>query len=182
MECTDNLSDKYIIGKGAHGTVYKAPMGPDKVYAVKKIVFGGHGGTNVSMVREIQTLEAIKHRNLVNLRDFWLFKDYGLILFDYMENGSLHDILHESPSSKLPWNMRYRIALGTAQGLAYLHFDAHPVILHRDIKPENILLDAEMEPHISDFGIAKLLDQSAISAQSLAIPGTVGYIAPGTST
>lgn len=180
MECTENLSEEYIIGRGAHGTVYKAPLGgPQKVFAVKKIVFSDHGSANMSMVREIQTLGKIKHRNLVKLRDFWLLKDYGVILYDYMENGSLHDILHrKSPLAELPWKVRYRIALGTAQGLSYLHFDADPAILHRDIKPDNILLDADMEPHISDFGIAKLLDQSAISTQSIAVPGTVGYIAP----
>ena len=82
-------------------------------------------------------------------------------------------------SSRLPWKVRSKIAVGTAQGLAYLHFDTDPAILHRDIKPENILLDSDMEPHISDFGIAKLLDQSAISIQSTGVPGTVGYIAPG---
>ena len=131
------------------------------------------------MVREIETIGSVRHRNLVKLEDFWLRKDYGLILYPYMENGSLHDVLHEShPRLPLKWEVRYRIALGAAQGLMYLHFDCDPPIIHRDIKPMNILLDSDMEPHISDFGIAKLLDESVSSTQ-VGVQGTIGYIAPG---
>ncbi|BBG99728.1 Leucine-rich repeat receptor-like protein kinase PEPR1 [Prunus dulcis] len=179
MEATENLNDQYIIGKGAHGTVYKAFLAPDKDYAVKKLVFAGHEGTRSSMVREIQTLGTIRHRNLVKLEDFWLRKDHGLILYRYMENGSLHDALHEiKPPPTLEWIVRYRIALGTAHGLEYLHFDCDPRIVHRDVKPMNILLDSDMEPHVADFGIAKLLDQSSASTASAAVVGTTGYIAP----
>ena len=131
------------------------------------------------MVREIQTIGKVKHRNLVKLEDFWLRNGYGLMLYSYMPNGSLHDVLHRiNPQPNLEWNVRYKIALGTAQGLAYLHFDCNPSIVHRDIKPMNILLDSDMEPHISDFGIAKLLDQSSSVPTSI-VQGTIGYIAPG---
>ncbi|PHT24695.1 Leucine-rich repeat receptor-like protein kinase PEPR1 [Capsicum baccatum] len=134
------------------------------------------------MVREIQTIGKVRHRNLVKLEDFRLRKDYGLILYNYMENGSLHDILHEiNPPVTLEWSVRYRIAMGTAQGLSYLHFDCDPAIVHRDIKPMNILLDSDLEPHISDFGIAKLLDQSGATSTSNALQGTVGYMAPETA-
>ena len=179
IEATENLNEKYIIGRGSHGTVYKAFLGPDMVYAVKKLEFGGNTGANESMISEVQTLGKIRHRNLVKLNDFWLRESYGLILYDYMKNGSLRDLLQRTDPRSLPWDVRYKIALGIAHGLAYLHFDCHPVIVHRDIKPENILLDSEMEPHISDFGIAKLLNQSSTAVQSLAVPGTTGYIAPG---
>ncbi|KAK6118719.1 hypothetical protein DH2020_047524 [Rehmannia glutinosa] len=161
IRATENLNDRYVIGRGAHGTVYKVTLGPTKVYALKKLAFAGFKGGNASMVREIQTVGNVRHRNLVKLEDFWLRKDYGLILYSYMTNGSLYDILHETnPPLPLEWNVRYKIALGTAHGLEYLHFDCDPVIIHRDIKPMNILLDSEFEPHISDFGIAKLLDES----------------------
>ncbi|KAL6134901.1 hypothetical protein ACLB2K_067129 [Fragaria x ananassa] len=179
MEATENLNDRYIIGRGAHGTVYRASLDDDEDFAVKKLVFAGHEGTRLSMMRELQTLGKIKHRNLVKLEDFWLRKDYGLILYRYMQNGSLHDVLHEiSPPLILEWSVRYKIALGTAYALEYLHYDCVPPIVHRDIKPMNILLDSEMEAHISDFGIAKLLDQSTPSMMSISVVGTTGYIAP----
>ncbi|KDP34452.1 hypothetical protein JCGZ_11923 [Jatropha curcas] len=178
MEATENLNDRYIIGRGAHGTVYKASLGKDKVFAAKKIAFSNNGG-NKSMVREIQTIGKIRHRNLIRLEEFWLRKDYGLILYRQMENGSLHDILHgKNAPSTLEWNVRFRIAIGTAHALAYLHYDCDPPVLNRDVKPENILFDSDMETHISDFGIAKLLDQSPASASSSLVIGTPGYIAP----
>lgn len=131
------------------------------------------------MKREIQTIGKIRHRNLVRLEDFWLRKDCGIIMYRYMENGSLRDVLHSiTPPPTLEWNVRYKIALGAAHALAYLHYDCDPPIVHRDIKPENILLDSEMEPHISDFGIAKLLDKSPASTTSISVVGTIGYIAP----
>lgn len=179
MEATSNLSDRYIIGRGAHGVVYKALVDQDKAFAVKKLAFAASKGKNLSMVREIRTLGQIRHRNLVKLENFWLRKDYGLILYTYMPNGSLYDVLHEKkPPPSLEWNVRYKIAVGIAHGLAYLHYDCDPPIVHRDIKPNNILLDSDMEPHIADFGIAKLLDQSSTSIPSLSVLGTIGYIAP----
>ncbi|KAK1290153.1 Receptor-like protein kinase [Acorus calamus] len=178
MEVTDMLNEKYVIGRGAHGTVYKAYLSPDKIYAVKKLTCTRKKGLSMSMVREIQTVGKIRHRNLVRLVDFWVRTDYGLILYDYMENGSLHDVLHEiNPPPILLWEVRFKIALGVAQGLKYLHHDCNPAIVHRDIKPKNILLDLDMEPHISDFGIATLIDTS-FSPLSSVIIGTIGYMSP----
>ncbi|CAH1422944.1 unnamed protein product [Lactuca virosa] len=179
MQATEDLNDRYIIGRGAHGTVYKASLGQNGVFAVKKLMFGASKEGSTSMVREIETVGKVRHRNLVRLEDFWMRKNYGLILYRYMHNGSLHDILHEMhPPPLLDWSIRCNIALGTAHGLAYLHFDCDPAIVHRDIKPMNILLDDELEPHISDFGIAKLLDQSSPALMSGILRGTIGYIAP----
>ncbi|XP_031480274.1 receptor-like protein kinase isoform X2 [Nymphaea colorata] len=179
MEATGNLNQQYIIGRGAHGTIYKVEHGLGKPYVVKKIDFKGRKGPNKSMMKEIQTLGSIKHRNLLKLENFWFRDSHGLILYDFMENGSLHDVLHEvRPPPLLEWNVRYRIALGIAQGLAYLHHDCNPAIIHRDIKPKNVLLDSEMEPHISDFGIAKLMKLSSTGPPSSSVVGTPGYMAP----
>ncbi|KAF6138532.1 hypothetical protein GIB67_022566 [Kingdonia uniflora] len=178
MEATDYLNEKFIIGRGAHGTVYKAILHPDCLFAVKKLVFRNQKGANASMHREIQILGDLRHRNLLRVEYFWFRKDYGLIVYKYMPNSSLHDVLHEiSPSPPLDWGVRYRIALGIAEGLAYLH-DCIPAVVHQDIKPKNILLDSDMEPRISDFGIAKRMDQSSASIRTITVVGTVGYIAP----
>ena len=104
MEATENLNEKYELGRGANGTVYKASLSADKVYAVKKLVFGVQKGSNMSFVREIQTVGTIRHRNLVKLVNFWLRNDYGLILYEFMECGSLRDVLHAmKPASVLEW-------------------------------------------------------------------------------
>lgn len=180
MEATENLNERYVVGRGAHGVVYRASVSPGNDFAVKKFIVAKNKGGSLSMVREIQTIGKVKHRNLVKLEDFWLRKDYGLILYKYMQNGSLHDVLHaENRAQSLNWSIRYKIAVGTAHGLEYLHYDCDPAIVHRDIKPQNILLDSDMEPHISDFGIAKLVDDTAAAEPSISVVGTVGYIAPG---
>ncbi|KAF0900327.1 hypothetical protein E2562_030615 [Oryza meyeriana var. granulata] len=179
VEVTENFNNKYIIGFGAHGTVYKAVLRSGEVYAVKKLVHAAHRGSNASMIRELQTLGQIRHRNLIRLKEFLFKREYGLILYDFMENGSLYDVLHGTePTPTLDWSTRFNIALGTAHGLAYLHNDCHPAIIHRDIKPKNILLDNDMVPHISDFGIAKLMDQYPSALQTTGIVGTIGYMAP----
>jgi serine/threonine protein kinase len=180
IRVTENFDDKYVIGSGAHGTVYKATMDTGEVYAIKKLVISAHSSSYKSMIRELKTLGKIRHRNLIKLKEFWLRGECGFILYDFMEHGSLYDVLHRTGTPSLDWSARYNIALGTAHGLAYLHHDSVPVIIHRDIKPSNILLNKDMVPRISDFGISKIMDQSAAAAsQTTGIVGTTGYMAPG---
>ncbi|XP_058780559.1 LRR receptor-like serine/threonine-protein kinase RGI2 [Vicia villosa] len=97
--------------------------------------------------------------------------------YEHMEKGSLGELLHGEASSSLDWYSRFRIALGTAQGLSYLHHDCKPRIIHRDIKSNNILIDHEFEAHVGDFGLAKLIDISKSKSVS-AVVGSYGYIAP----
>ncbi|XP_028788161.1 receptor-like protein kinase [Neltuma alba] len=178
MAGDEKLNNSNIIGRGAHGVVYKYSLGASLVYAVKKVAFVGNKRRIVKIAREIEIIAKIRHRNLVRLLDFLFKKEYCLILYNYMPNGNLHDVLHDkNPLPCLEWNVRYRIAVGIAHGLAYLHYDCHPAIVHCAIKPKNILLDSDMDPCIANFGIAKLLDQSS-STPSLAVPGPQGYITP----
>ncbi|KAM3208233.1 hypothetical protein ACQJBY_063105 [Aegilops geniculata] len=178
IEKTENFDDKYVIGTGAHGTVYKAILNSGDVYAIKKLAISARSSSYKSMIRELKTLGKVRHRNLIKLKEFWVRGDSGFILYDFMEHGSLYDVLHRIRTPSLDWSMRYNIALGTAHGLAYLHHDSVPAIIHRDIKPSNILLNKDMVPRIADFGIAKIMDQCSAAPQTTGVVGTTGYMAP----
>jgi hypothetical protein len=182
LEATGNFSESEVIGRGACGTVYRAVMNDGEVIAVKKLNTRGGEGTSVdrSFLAEISTLGKIRHRNIVKLHGFCYHEDSNLLLYQYMENGSLGEKLHSSSSKtcELDWNIRYRIALGAAEGLCYLHYDCKPQIIHRDIKSNNILLDQSFRAHVGDFGLAKLIDFSLSKSMS-AVAGSYGYIAPG---
>ncbi|KAK2989435.1 hypothetical protein RJ640_018753 [Escallonia rubra] len=177
MRMTENLSEKYIIGYGASSTVYKCVLKNCRPVAVKKL-YSHYPQCLKEFETELETVGSIKHRNLVSLQGYSLSPSGNLLFYDYMENGSLWDVLHgPMKKEKLDWNTRLRIALGAAQGLAYLHHDCSPRIIHRDVKSSNILLDKDYEAHLTDFGIAKSLCTSK-SHTSTCIMGTIGYIDP----
>ncbi|XVE53833.1 hypothetical protein DITRI_Ditri03aG0033700 [Diplodiscus trichospermus] len=174
---TENLSEKYIIGHGASSTVYKCVLKNCKPVAIKRL-YSHHPRCLKEFETELETVGSIKHRNLVSLQGYSLSPFGNLLFYDYMENGSLWDLLHVSTKKKkLDWDTRLKIALGAAQGLAYLHNDCSPRIIHRDVKSSNILLDKDFEAHLTDFGIAKSLCISK-SHTSTYITGTIGYIDP----
>ncbi|XP_061374929.1 LRR receptor-like serine/threonine-protein kinase ERECTA [Gastrolobium bilobum] len=177
MRMTENLSEKYIIGYGASSAVYKCVLKNCKPVAIKRL-YSHYPQYMKEFETELETVGSIKHRNLVSLQGYSLSPYGNLLFFDYMENGSLWDLLHGPTKKKrLDWDLRLKIALGAAQGLAYLHHDCSPRIIHRDVKSPNILLDKNFEPHLTDFGIAKSLCPSK-SHTSTFIMGTIGYIDP----
>ncbi|BFG18054.1 hypothetical protein CerSpe_043280 [Prunus speciosa] len=177
MRMTENLSEKYIIGYGASSTVYKCVLKNCKPVAIKKL-YSHYPQCLKEFETELATVGSIKHRNLVSLQGYSLSSSGNLLFYDYMDNGSLWDLLHgPSKKKKLDWATRLQIALGAAQGLAYLHHDCSPRIIHRDVKSSNILLDKDFEAHLTDFGIAKSLSTSK-SYTSTYIMGTIGYIDP----
>ncbi|TVU12156.1 hypothetical protein EJB05_45786 [Eragrostis curvula] len=178
MRMTENLSEKYIIGYGASSTVYKCVLKNCKPVAIKKL-YSHYPQSLKEFETELETVGSIKHRNLVSLQGYSLSPVGNLLFYDYMESGSLWDVLHEGPSKKkkLDWETRLRIALGAAQGLAYLHHDCSPRIIHRDVKSKNILLDKDYEAHLTDFGIAKSLCVTKTHTSTY-VMGTIGYIDP----
>ncbi|KAL0297175.1 UNVERIFIED_CONTAM: LRR receptor-like serine/threonine-protein kinase ERECTA [Sesamum radiatum] len=177
MRMTENLSEKYIIGYGASSTVYKCILKNCRPVAIKKL-YSHYPQCLKEFETELETVGSIKHRNLVSLQGYSLSQSGNLLFYDYMENGSLWDLLHGTTKrKKLDWETRLRIALGTAQGLAYLHHDCSPRIIHRDVKSSNILLDKDYEAHLTDFGIAKSLCTSKTHTSTY-LMGTIGYIDP----
>lgn len=175
---TNNFHESYVIGRGACGTVYKAVMRTGQTIAVKKLS-SNREGNNIenSFQAEISTLGNIRHRNIVKLYGFCYHQGSNLLLYEYMAKGSLGELLHGA-SCSLDWPTRFMIALGAAEGLAYLHHDCKPRIVHRDIKSNNILLDEKFEAHVGDFGLAKVIDMPYSKSMS-AVAGSYGYIAPG---
>lgn len=177
MRITENLNEKYIIGYGASSTVYKCVLKNSRPMAIKRL-YNRYPHNWREFETELETIGSIKHRNLVSLHGYSLSPVGNLLFYDYMENGSLWDMLHgPSKKVKLDWETRLKIAVGAAQGLAYLHHDCNPRIIHRDVKSSNILLDENFEAHLSDFGIAKCIPTAKTYASTYVL-GTIGYIDP----
>ncbi|OWM65346.1 LRR receptor-like serine/threonine-protein kinase FEI 2 [Punica granatum] len=178
IEKLESLDDEDVVGSGGFGTVYRMVMNDCGTFAVKRIDRSREGSNQV-FERELEILGSIKHINLVNLRGYCRLPASKLLIYDYLAMGSLDDLLHDDQSKDcaLNWSTRLKIALGSARGLAYLHHDCSPKIVHRDIKSSNILLDENFEPHVSDFGLAKLLVDEDAHVTTV-VAGTFGYLAP----
>ncbi|KAM0949915.1 putative protein kinase RLK-Pelle-LRR-XI-1 family [Dioscorea sansibarensis] len=176
----DCLKEENIIGKGGAGVVYKGIMPNGELVAVKRLSAMTRAGSSHDhgFSAEIQTLGRIRHRHIVRLLGFCSNHNTNLLVFEYMPNGSLGEVLHGKKGEHLLWDTRYRIAVAAAKGLCYLHHDCSPAILHRDVKSNNILLDSDFEAHVADFGLAKFLQASGNSECMSAIAGSYGYIAP----
>ncbi|KAK3423768.1 hypothetical protein EUGRSUZ_H00964 [Eucalyptus grandis] len=173
------LGEENVIGKGGAGIVYRGSMPNGADIAIKQLVGrGGSGCSDHGFSAEIQTLGRIRHRNIVRLLGYLSNKDANLLLYEYMHNGSLGELLHSSKGGHLQWETRYRIAVEAAKGLCYLHHDCSPLIIHRDVKSNNILLDSDFEAHVADFGLAKFLQDAGASECMSAVAGSYGYIAP----
>lgn len=180
-EIRSNLGEDNLIGYGGTGKVYRVELKrTGTVVAVKKLekvascvkVLGG---------AETEILGKIRHRNIVKLYACLIKGGSKLLVFEYMSNGNLFQALHrgikDGGKVALDWNQRYKIALGGAKGICYLHHDCSPPVIHRDIKSSNILLDGDYEAKIGDFGVARFADKSQINGYSF-LAGTHGYIAP----
>ncbi|PKA62489.1 Receptor-like serine/threonine-protein kinase [Apostasia shenzhenica] len=178
MKKTMKLTNKDIIGSGGYGTVYKLVVDENTAFAVKRLN-KGNCDKDLGFERELNAMGDIKHRNIVTLHGFYIAQQFNLLIYELMPNGSLDARLHKKSAEEKPldWPSRYRIAVGAARGLSYLHHDCIPHIIHRDIKSSNILLDHNMDARVSDFGLATLMepDQTHVST---VVAGTFGYLAP----
>lgn len=170
------------IGEGVFGTVYKAPLGEQgRNLAVKKLVPSPILQNLEDFDREVRILAKAKHPNLVSIKGYFWTPEMQLLVSEYILNGNLQAKLHErEPSTPpLPWDVRYRIILGTAKGLAYLHHTFRPTTVHFNLKPTNILLDEKYNPKISDFGLSRLLaTQDGNTMNNNRFQNALGYVAP----
>ncbi|CAN6546740.1 unnamed protein product [Malus baccata var. baccata] len=177
---TNSFSQEFLIGEGSLGRVYRAEFPNGKVMAIKKI-----DNAALSLQEEDNFLEAIsnmsrlRHPNIVTLAGYCAEHGQRLLVYEYVGNGSLHDILHfaEDGSKTLTWNARVRVALGTARALEYLHEVCLPSVVHRNFKSANILLDEELNPHLSDCGLAALTPNTERQVSTQMV-GSFGYSAP----
>lgn len=176
-KATKGFKDKEIIGQGGSGKVYRGVLPSSHAeIAVKKVCHDSDHGMK-QFVSEIVSMGKLRHRNLVQLRGYCRRKGELLLVYDYMPNGSLDKILYSNTRPSLNWFQRFRIIKGVAFGLLYLHEEWEQVVLHRDIKPANVLLDADLEGKLGDFGLARLYDRGT-DLHTTNVVGTVGYLAP----
>lgn len=178
-EDISDLDEDNLIGTGSTGKVYRLDTKKgERSVAVKQL---WEGKAMKVLTAETGILGKIRHRNILKLYAFLMKGCSNYLVFEYMANGNLFQALHRTIKGGIPeldWNQRYNIALGVARGMAYLHHDCSPPIVHRDIKSTNILLDAEYEPKLADFGVAKVVEDSLTDPESNCFAGTHGYIAP----
>ncbi|KAJ6839904.1 phytosulfokine receptor 1-like [Iris pallida] len=175
---TGNFDETNIVGCGGFGLVYRATLCDGRKVAIKRLS-GDFGQMEREFQAEIEALSRAQHQNLVLLQGYCRIRNDRLLIYSYMENGSLDYWLHErlEGGSTLDWGTRLRIAQGSARGLAYLHQSCQPHILHRDIKSSNILLDENFEAHLADFGLARLVTPYDTHVTTDLV-GTLGYIPP----
>ncbi|XP_076881573.1 protein STRUBBELIG-RECEPTOR FAMILY 8-like [Bidens hawaiensis] len=177
---TNSFAQDNIIGEGSLGRVYKAEFPNGKMMAVKKI-----DNSALSLQEEDDFVEAVanmsrlRHPNIVPLAGYCVEHGQRLLVYDYIANGSLQDVLHfaDDSSKTLTWNARVRVALGTARALEYLHEVCLPSVVHRNLKSANILLDEELNPHLSDCGLAALTPNTEREVATQLV-GSFGYSAP----
>jgi Leucine-rich repeat (LRR) protein len=196
------LADENLIGKGGSGRVYRVAYtsrssgGAGGTVAVKRIWTGGKVDKSLerAFAAEVDVLGHIRHSNIVKLLCCLSRAETKLLVYEFMENGSLDKWLHgekwmagsamaRAPSVRrapLDWPARVRVAVGAARGLCYMHHECSPPVVHRDVKSSNILLDSDLNAKVADFGLARMLAETGKADTVCAIAGSFGYMAPGT--
>uniref|UniRef100_A0A1J3E2X4 non-specific serine/threonine protein kinase n=1 Tax=Noccaea caerulescens TaxID=107243 RepID=A0A1J3E2X4_NOCCA len=174
---TKGFKEKGLLGSGGFGSVYKGVMPKTKKkIAVKRVSNESRQGLK-EFVSEIVSIGRMSHRNLVPLLGYCRRKDELLLVYDYMPNGSLDKYLHNNPEVTLGWKQRFKVIKGVASALFFLHEEWEQVVIHRDIKSSNVLLDAELNGRLGDFGLARLCGHGS-DPLTTRVAGTWGYLAP----
>ncbi|KAJ4836294.1 hypothetical protein Tsubulata_008026, partial [Turnera subulata] len=173
---TNNFVDSGKLGEGGFGGVYKGLLNESNTeVAVKKVSRGSKQGKK-EYVSEVRIISRLRHRNLVQLIGWCHEKGEFLLVYEFMPNGSLDSHLFGG-KILLAWSVRYKIALGLASALLYLHEEWEQCVVHRDIKSSNVMLDSNFNAKLGDFGLARLVDHE-LGSQTTVLAGTMGYLAP----
>ncbi|ONK65446.1 uncharacterized protein A4U43_C07F37200 [Asparagus officinalis] len=175
---TDNFSEANKLGEGGFGSVYKGMLPNGENIAVKRLSVTSRQGIQ-ELKNELLLVAKLQHRNLVRLLGVCLEEGEKLLIYEYMPNGSLDNFLFDpSKCKELNWERRFKIIRAIARGLLYLHEESRLKVIHRDLKSSNVLLDADMKPKISDFGLARLFGAAETHGITGRVVGTFGYMAP----
>lgn len=178
QSATNNFNYDNKLGEGGFGSVYWGQLWDGSQIAVKRLKVWSNKA-EMEFAVEVEILARVRHKNLLNLRGYCAEGQERLIVYDYMPNLSLLSHLHgqHSTESLLDWKRRMNIAIGSAEGIAYLHHHATPHIIHRDVKASNVLLDSDFRAQVADFGFAKFIPDGATHVTTR-VKGTLGYLAP----
>ncbi|CAF2188787.1 putative serine/threonine-protein kinase receptor [Brassica napus] len=178
VKATENFSNSNKIGQGGFGIVYKGILLDGQEIAVKRLSKTSVQGVDEFM-NEVTLIARLQHVNLVQILGCCIDADEKMLIYEYLENLSLDSYLFgKTRRSKLNWKERFDITNGVARGLLYLHQDSRFRIIHRDLKVSNILLDRNMVPKISDFGMARIFERDETEANTMKVVGTYGYMSP----
>ncbi|VAH64836.1 unnamed protein product [Triticum turgidum subsp. durum] len=178
LAATDNFSADSKIGQGGFGPVYMAKLEDGQEVAVKRLSKKSVQGV-VEFKNEVKLIAKLQHRNLVRLLGCCIDDQERMLVYEFMHNNSLDTFIFDEGKRKLlGWKNRFEIILGIARGLLYLHEDSRVRIIHRDLKASNVLLDKNMIPKISDFGIARMFGGDQTTAYTTKVIGTYGYMSP----
>uniref|UniRef100_A0A5B7A535 Protein kinase domain-containing protein n=1 Tax=Davidia involucrata TaxID=16924 RepID=A0A5B7A535_DAVIN len=172
QKATENFTT--ILGQGSFGPVYKATIPAGGVVAVKVLASNSKQGEK-EFQTEVSLLGRLHHRNLVNLVGYCVDKGQHMLIYEFMSNGSLANLLYSEEEQIFSWEERLQIALDISHGIEYLHDGAVPPVIHRDLKSANILLDQSMRAKVADFGLSK---EEVFDGRNSGLKGTYGYIDP----
>ncbi|KAF8030069.1 hypothetical protein BT93_E2481 [Corymbia citriodora subsp. variegata] len=177
-KATNSFSSLNKIGEGGFGPVYKGQMSDGVQIAVKRLSQNSRQGCD-EFKNEVLLIARLQHRNLVKLLGYCIDGEERMLVYEYMPNGSLDSLIFGNRAgTSLVWRQRFDIIVGIARGLLYLHRDSRLRIIHRDLKASNVLLDSEMNPRISDFGMARAFGGNQFLEKTKRVVGTYGYISP----
>ncbi|KAK7405867.1 hypothetical protein VNO78_07477 [Psophocarpus tetragonolobus] len=175
---TNNFSELNKLGQGGFGPVYKGELSDGLEVAIKRLSACSEQGSE-EFINEVLLIMQLQHKNLVKLLGFCVDGEEKLLVYEFLPNGSLDGVLFDPKQrARLDWSRRLDIINGIARGILYLHEDSRPKIIHRDLKASNVLLDYDMNPKISDFGMARIFGGNEGEANTATIVGTFGYMAP----